>query len=78
MEQPAIVLLFLQVTVLYPIIAGVAFAAWYYLERAGRSNVSLLPLIVPLAIMGVWALSLVLFIARVLGSFALSLIFGSS
>ncbi len=67
-EKPAIVLLFLQVTVLYPIIAGACFTAWFLLARAGRDQVALLPLIAPLSIMGVWAVSFAFFILRYLGS----------
>ena len=67
-EKPAIVLLILQVTVLYPIIAGACFAAWFFLARAGREQLAALPLILPLSIMGVWAVALVLFLVRFLAS----------
>ena len=65
-EKPAIVRLFLQITVLYPIIAGAAFAAWFGLARAGREQVALLPLIVPLSIVGVWLVAGLLFAGRYL------------
>lgn len=68
LEKPAIVLLFLQVTVLYPIIAGACFMAWFLLARAERDRAALLPLIVPLAIMAVWALAFSIFVLRYLGS----------
>lgn len=67
-ERSGILLFILQVTVLYPIIAGACFASWFLLARAGRERLALLPLIVPLAIMGVWAVTLVLFLGRYLAS----------
>tara|TARA_R110002096_G_scaffold435147_1_gene659514 strand:+ start:3926 stop:4306 length:381 start_codon:yes stop_codon:yes gene_type:complete len=67
-EKPTIVVLFLQVTVLYPIIAGAAFAAWFGLARSGREQLALLPLVIPLAIVGVWFVAGLLFAARFLVS----------
>jgi hypothetical protein len=67
-DKPAIVVLVLQITVLYPIIAGVAFICSQMIAKAGHERASLLPLIVPLAIMGLWALVLILFAGRYLAS----------
>lgn len=67
-DKPAIVLFFLQVTVLYPIIAGACFAAWFFLARAGQEQIGLLPLLVPLSIMATWAVALLMFLLRFLAS----------
>ena len=60
-EQPAIILTALQVTVLYPIVAIVAIALHIGLARANFAQASIFPLIVPMAIVGVWIVTLFLF-----------------
>jgi len=67
-EKPAIILLILQVSVLYPIIAGLAFGAWFMMARAEKGRIALVPLLIPLSIMAVWAVILVLFAGRYLAS----------
>ena len=67
-EKPAIMLVILQITVLYPIIAGVAFGTWFYLARAGKESIALVPLYVPLGIMAIWAVISILFTGRFLAS----------
>lgn len=67
-EKSALVLFFLQVTVLYPIIAGICFAAWFFLARAGKDRIAALPLLVPLVIMGIWAVALAVFLLLYLAS----------
>jgi hypothetical protein len=67
-EKPAIAVLFLQITILYPIIAGACFAGWFYLARAGREKVGLLALLVPLTIMALWAAAFAVFAVRFLAS----------
>ena len=69
-EQSPIVLLGLQVTVLYPIIAIVAIASHFLLARFGSAPLAPLPLIVPFAIVGVWLVTLTLFLLKYLVSLA--------
>ena len=67
-EKHGIVLAFLQVVLLYPLIAGACFVAWFLLARRGHEQIALLPLILPLSIMATVVLALVLFILRYLVS----------
>lgn|GEM_PF-3950640 len=67
-ERTGILVFVLQVTVLYPLIAGACFVAWFLLARVGREHIAPLPLLLPLAIMAIWALVLVLFLLRYLAS----------
>lgn len=61
---PSIVKLALQTTVVYPIIVIAAFGLYFVLARAGQPKAAALPLIVPIAIVGVWLITLALFIVR--------------
>ncbi len=63
-EQPAIVLLALQATVVYPIIAIAAIALHFLLARLGKSAWAPLPLIIPLALVGTWLVTLTLFLVK--------------
>lgn len=63
-EQPAVVLLALQATVVYPIIAIAAIALHFLLARLGKAALAPLPLIVPLALVGVWLVTLTLFLVK--------------
>ena len=67
-EKSALLLFFLQITVLYPIIAGACFTAWFFLVRAEREQLALLPLILPLTIMAAWAVALAVFLLHFLAS----------
>ena len=60
----AVVKLALQTTVVYPIIVIAAFALYFVLNRAGQQKIALLPLIVPMAIVGVWLVTLTLFLLK--------------
>ncbi|HKK29775.1 MAG TPA: hypothetical protein VKA18_05195 [Alphaproteobacteria bacterium] len=63
-EQPALVILVLQVTVLYPIIAIAAIGLHFALARIGARGLSPLPLLVPMAIVALWLVTLTLFLAK--------------
>lgn len=60
----AVVKLALQTTVVYPIIVIAAFGLYFVLNRAGQHKAALLPLIVPIAIVGVWLVTLTLFLLK--------------
>ena len=66
---PDIVKLALQTTVVYPLIVIAAFALYFLLARAGQQRLAPVPLVVPIAIVGVWLATLVLFLLK----YALSL-----
>ena len=67
---PGIVRLALQTTVVYPIIVIVAFALYFLLSRAGQPRLAALPLIAPLTIVGVWLVTLALFLFKYVLSLA--------
>lgn len=67
---PAVVKLALQTTVVYPIIVIAAFGLYFLMNRVGQHRIALLPLIVPMAIVGVWLVTLTLFLLK----YALSMI----
>jgi hypothetical protein len=68
-EQLGIVLLALQITVLYPIIAITAIGMHFGLAKIGQSALSPLPLLIPIAIVGVWLATLGMFLLKYVGSF---------
>ena len=61
---PAIVKLALQTTIVYPIIVIVAFGLYFLLSRLGHARLAPLPLIVPMAIVAVWLVTLTLFLLK--------------
>ena len=61
---PEIVRLALQTTIVYPLIVIAAFALFFLLNRIGQSRLALLPLVVPMAIVGVWVVTLGLFLFK--------------
>lgn len=60
----AVMKLALQTTVVYPIIVIAAFALYFVLNRAGQHKLAMVPLIVPMAIVGVWLVTLTLFLFK--------------
>ncbi len=67
---PEIVRLALQTTVVYPLIVIAAFAVYFLLSRIGQQRLAPLPLIVPMAIVGVWLVTLALFLLKYVLSLA--------
>jgi len=63
-------LLALQITFVYPLIALAAFGLFFGLARIGLVKISPLPLIVPIAIVGVWLVTLALFLLKFAASAA--------
>lgn len=63
-------LMALQVTFVYPLIALAAFGLYFGLAKAGLARISPIPLIVPIAIVGVWLVTLALFLAKFVASAA--------
>jgi len=54
----------LQTTIVYPIIVIAAFALYFVLTRLGQAKLAPLPLIVPMAIVAVWLVTLTLFLLK--------------
>lgn len=59
-----VVRLALQATVVYPLIVIAACALYVALNRLGQHRAALLPLILPMAIIGVWLVTLTLFLFK--------------
>lgn len=61
---PGIVIFALQATVVYPLIVAVAFGLYFLLVRTGHAAHAAVPLMVPMALCGLWLIVLILFLFK--------------